>query len=213
MKMLRLEFDLQHHLVLSRKNPFEHALIRLILSTLATSMEIMNFKKKDMKRKGNSLLIQFHGEKKRISPLDKETHELINSVEGEKPFQLSEQEIDEIVSKYSPRDKKYNAKSLRNAMFLFLKDSSLFEVKLEELSQEELLDFMLDFNPLYSGSWLDEEGLREFVLNYSALSKITDPKRISEETGIEESFVSSTLQSGKSIFLLAKKFDNERFIS
>lgn len=213
MKMLRLEFDLQHHLVLSRKNPFEHTIIRLILSTLASSREIVNLKKKDIKRKGDSFLIQFHGEKTRISPLDKETHELINSVEGEKPFQLTEQEIDEIVSKYSPKDKKYDAKSLRNAMFLFLKDSALFEVELEELSQEELLDFMLDFNPLYSGSWLDEEGLREFVLNYSALNKITDPKRISEETGIEESFVSSTLQSGKSIFLLAKKFSNERFIS
>ncbi|MDI9610089.1 MAG: hypothetical protein QFX36_02050 [Archaeoglobales archaeon] len=213
MEMLRLEFDLQHHLVLSRKDPFEHTLIRLILSTLATSAEIANLKKRDLKQKGSLCSVRFHGEKARISPLDKETHDLINSLKGEKPFELNETEIDELVSKYSPKDKKYSAKSLRKAMIIFLKDSALFEVNLESLNQKELFDFMLDFNPLYSGSWLDDDGLREFVLNYSALNDIADPKRISEEIGVEESFVSSTLQSGKSIFLLAKKFDSERFIS
>jgi hypothetical protein len=212
MEMLRLEFDLQHHLVLSRKNPNDHALIRLILSTLATSKEIANLTKKDLKRKGEAYSIQLFGEKRRISPLDEQTFNLINSIEGEKPFNLKEGEIDEIVSRYSPKDRKYTAKSLRKAMIAFLNDSSLFGIQIESLSSKELEDFMNDFNPLFSGVWLDEEGLRDFVLNYSTLNNITDPRKIAEETGIEESFVVSALKSEKSIFSLAKKFDSERFI-
>ncbi|MCR8454682.1 MAG: hypothetical protein NDP13_06820, partial [Crenarchaeota archaeon] len=101
MEMLRLEFDLQHHLVLSRKNPSDHALIRLILSTLATSTEIINLNKKDMRKKGSSYSIQLLGKRKRISPLDEQTFNLINSIEGDKPFRLTENQIDEIVAKYS----------------------------------------------------------------------------------------------------------------
>ncbi len=212
MEMLRLEFDLQHHLVLSRKNTYDHALLRLILSTLATSKEIANLTKSDLKRKGKAYSIQLFGERRRISPLDEQTFHLINSMEEEKPFNLKEKDIDEIVSKYSPKDRKYTAKSLRKAMITFLNDSSLFGIQVETLSSKELEDFMNDFNPLFSGVWLDEEGLREFVLNYSVLNKITDPRTIAEETGIEENFVASALKSEKSIFSLAKKFDSERFI-
>ncbi|MCS7143930.1 MAG: hypothetical protein NZ879_02790 [Archaeoglobaceae archaeon] len=213
MEMLRLEFDLQHHLVLSRKSPKDHALIRLILSTLATSKEIENLTKKDIKKKGNSYSIQLLGEKKRSSPLDEETFNLINAIEGEKPFKLNEKSIDEIISRYSPKDKKYTAKSLRKAMITFLKDSALFEVDLENLSSEELENFMIDFNPLFSGTWLDEDGLRDFILNYSVLNNLSDPKSIAEEIGIEESFVASALEGGESIFSLAKKFERKRFIS
>lgn len=213
MEMLRLEFDLQHHLVLSRKSPIDHALIRLILSTLATSKEIANLTKKDIKRKGKSYSVQLFGEKRRYSPLDEQTFNLINSLECEKPFKLDEKDIDEIVSKYSPKDRKYNAKSLRKAMITFLKDSALFDVDLESLSSKELEDFMQDFNPLFSGAWLDEDGLREFILNYSVLNNISDPKSIAEEIGLEESFVASTLESEKSVFFLAKKFESKRFIS
>lgn len=213
MDMLRLEYDLQHHLVLSRKNPNDHALIRLILSTLATSTEIINLNKKDMKKKGDSYSIQLLGKRKRISPLDEQTFNLINAIADEKPFRLTETQIDEIVARYSPKDRKYNAKSLRKAMITFLKDSALFDVNIEDLNLKELEDFMIDFNPLFSGVWLDEDGLRDFILNYSVLNDISDPKVIAEETGIEESFVASTLDSGKSIFFLAKKYDSERFIS
>lgn len=213
MDMLRLEYDLQHHLVLSRKNPNDHALIRLILSTLATSTEIINLNKKDMKKKGDSYSIQLLGKRKRISPLDEQTFNLINAIADEKPFRLTETQIDEIVARYSPKDRKYNAKSLRKAMITFLKDSALFDVNIEDLNLKELEDFMIDFNPLFSGVWLDEDGLRDFILNYSVLNNISDPKVIAEETGIEESFVASTLDSGKSIFFLAKKYDSERFIS
>lgn len=213
MEMLRLEFDLQHHLVLSRKNLNDHALIRLILSTLATTMEIANLSKTDLKKKGKTCTVQLLGEKRRVSPLDEHTFNLINAIEGEKPFKLKEKDIDEIVSRYSPKDRKYTAKSLRKAMITFLKDSALFEVSLESLSSKELEDFMIDFNPLFSGTWLDEDGLRDFVLNYAVLNNISDPKSIAEETGLEESFVASALKNGKSIFSLAKKFDSERFIS
>lgn len=213
MEMLRLEYDLQHHLVLSRKNPNDHALIRLILSTLATSTEIINLNKKDIKKKGSSYSIQLLGKRKRISPLDEQTFNLINAIQGDRPFQLTENQIDEIVAKYSPKDRRYNAKSLRRAMIIFLKDSALFDVNIEDLNLKELEDFMIDFNPLFSGVWLDEDGLRDFILNYSVLNNISDPKVIAEETGLEESFVASTLDSGKSIFFLAKKYDSERFIS
>lgn len=211
--MLRLEFDLQHHLVLSRKNPHEHAVIRLILSALATAREIANLSKSDLRRKGKAYSIQLFGEKRRVSPIDEQTFKLVSEIEGDKPFSLlKEKDLDEIVSKYSPRDKKYDAKSLRRAMITFLKDSSLFEIDFENLSSKELEDFMSDFNPLFSGVWLDEEGLRDFVLNYSTLNNIADPKVIAEETGIEESFVASALESGKSLFFLARKYDGERFI-
>ncbi|MEM0329967.1 MAG: hypothetical protein QXW84_01165, partial [Archaeoglobaceae archaeon] len=160
-----------------------------------------------------SYSIKLLGKRKRISPLDEQTFNLINSIEGDKPFRLTENQIDEIVAKYSPKDRKYNAKSLRKAMITFLKDSALFDVDIEDLNLKELEDFMIDFNPLFSGVWLDEDGLRDFILNYSVLNNISDPKVIAEETGIEESFVASTLQDGKSIFFLAKKYDSERFIS
>ncbi|MDK2796176.1 MAG: hypothetical protein PWQ22_273 [Archaeoglobaceae archaeon] len=212
MEMLRLEFDLQHHLVLSRKNASDHALIRLILSTLATTAEIANLSKRDLRRSGKRYFVQLFGEKCRISPLDEQTFKLISEIQDEKPYKLKEEEIDKIVSRYSPKDRKYTAKSLRRAMITFLKDSALFEVKFESLDFDELEDFMNDFNPLFSGVWLEEEGLRDFILNYSTLNNISDPKIIAEETGIDESFVASVLRSEKSIFSLAKKYDSERFI-
>lgn len=213
MKMLKLEYDLQHHLILSRRNLTDHLIIRLILSALATPKEIANLSRRDLKQKGKKYSVQLLGEKKRISPLDEQTFTFLSSMEGDKLFKLSEKEIDDIVSKYSPKDKKYNARSLKKAMIMFLKDSALFELSFETLSTKELEDFMYDFNPLYSGAWLDEEGLREFVLNYALLNNITDPEKIAEETGLEKEFIASTLKDEKSIFFLAEKFDSKRFIS
>jgi hypothetical protein len=56
MDFLRLEFDIQHHLVMSRRNGYDHALIRLILSTLAEPEEIASLSKKDFRFKKDSLL-------------------------------------------------------------------------------------------------------------------------------------------------------------
>lgn len=210
--MLRLEFDLQHHLVLSRKLDFDHAIIRLILSALATPEEIANLSKSSLKLKGDIFSVQLSGVRKRISPIDEKTYKIIMAMEKERPFELREEEIDSIVAKYSPKDKKYTAKSLRNAMITFLKDASLFELEFEKLSQKELYDFMLDFNPVYSGSWLDDEGLQDFVLNYSLLNNLSDPKVIANELALDEKFVAEIMKSGKSIFSLTKRFDSEKFI-
>lgn len=204
MDMLRLEFDLQHHLILSKRNNFDHALIRLILSTIATPYEIANLSKKDLKVSKGSFTVHFiHG---RFSPIDEETFRIVKSLEKEKPFELKEKEMDEIVAKYSPKDRKYTTRSLRKAMVNYLKDASFFEVDIEKLRLEELLNFMLDFNPLYSGSWLDEDGLREFVLNYSAINGIDDARKIAEETGIDYEFVAKVMRTEKSLFTLADKF-------
>lgn len=202
--MLRLEFDLQHHLVLSKKNKFDHALIRLVLSTIATPQEIANLSKKDLKVSKGSFVVQFvHG---RLSPIDEETFRIVKSLEKERPFELKESEMDEIVSKYSPKDRKYTTRGLRKAMINYLTDASFFGIEVERLKPEELLNFMLDFNPLYSGSWLDEDGLKEFVLNYSEINGIEDARRVAEETGIDYEFVSRVMKTEKSIFALANKF-------
>ncbi|MEM2176768.1 MAG: hypothetical protein QXN34_05505 [Archaeoglobaceae archaeon] len=212
MKMLRLEFDLQHHLVLSRRLDFDHAIIRLILSALATPEEIANLSKSNLKFKDEVFSVQLSGVRKRISPIDEKTYHIIMRMEKERPFELNEEEIDSIVAKYSPKDKKYTAKSLRSAMITFLKDASLFDLEFEKLSQKELFDFMLDFNPVYSGTWLDEEGLQEFVLNYSSLNNLSDPKVIAKELALDEKFVAEVIKSGKSIFSLTKRFNSEKFI-
>jgi hypothetical protein len=115
--------------------------------------------------------------------------------------------MDEIVSRYSPRDRKYTAKSLRKAMVKFLRDASFFDIEFEELDIEKLRDFMEDFNPLYSGAWLDEDGLTEFILNYSIVNKIEDPEKISEETGLDREFVSEVIKTGKSLFSYIGKFE------
>ncbi|MEM1998947.1 MAG: hypothetical protein QW127_03995, partial [Archaeoglobaceae archaeon] len=51
-----------------------------------------------------------------------------------------------------------------------------------------------------------EEGLKEFVLNYSAINRIEDAKRVAEETGIDYEFVSQVMGTEKSLFVLADKF-------
>ncbi|MDW7990192.1 MAG: hypothetical protein RMH75_05975 [Archaeoglobaceae archaeon] len=213
MELLRLEFDLQHHLVLSRRDDYHHALIRLILSTLASPLEIANLSLKNFKIKDGVFIVRFSGFKSRISPIDQETFRIVESLKRDRPFEIEEKEMDEIVSRYSPKDRRYTAKSLKKAMVNFLKDASLFNLDFERLSLKELCDFMEDFNPLYSGTWLDEDGLKEFILNYSVFNKIYDSKKIAEETGVDGDFVSEVMRTGKSVFSLARKFDSKKFIS
>lgn len=204
MNLLRLEFDIQHHLVLSRKNDFDHALIRLILSTLANPFEIASLNKKDFRVSKGVFTVRFA--QGRLSPIDEETFRLVKSLKKERPFELEEDKMDEIVAKYSPRDRKYTAKGLRKAMIDYLKDASFFELEIERLESKELINFMFDFNPLYSGCWLDEEGLKEFILNYSTINGIDDARRVSEETGIDYEFVSEVMRTEKSLFVLADRF-------
>ena len=205
MNMLRLEYDIQHHVVLSRKNSKDHALIRMIVSTLSTPEELSNLNKKDFKKvKGRKLefyTVKLNSSgKSRISPVDEKTYNLIMSLEDNKPFEYSRDEINSIVSKYSPTDRKYCANNLRSAMLRFLRDASLFEVDIEDLQDyETLYAFMMDFNPLYSGIWEleDDEIAEDFILNYATLNKIEDARIIAEELGESEERVKKILESGK----------------
>ncbi|RLI76865.1 hypothetical protein DRP04_12200 [Archaeoglobales archaeon] len=203
MDMLRLEYDIQHHLVLSKRHLRDHALIRTIISTLSTSAELKNICKRDL-RKVRGKNFEFHTIKlsspsrTRISPIDQKTYEILMSLNTSKPFQLSEEKIDEIVSKYSPADRKYNVKSLRKAMIRLLQDATLFEVEFEKLSLEEMYAYMLDFNPIYSGVWEfdDEEDVEEFILNYADLTG-SNAESIASKLGKDEDYVRKILESGK----------------
>ncbi len=203
MKMLRLEYDIQHHLVLSRRVPREHAVIRMIVSTLSTPEELVNLRRRDFRRvKGRefeffTVNLRAAG-RSRVSPVDAKTHDLVTSL-GDRPFDMREEEIDEIVRKYSPADRKYDAKKLRNAVRSLLKDASLFEIDFERMKDiEELYAFMLDFNPIYTDVWelSDEEGYEEFVLSFAEIHG-RDAGMIASQLGESEEKIRKILSSGK----------------
>ncbi len=177
MDMLRVEFDIQHHLVLSRKNARDHALIRMIVATLSTADELINVRKRDFRRVSGKEFEYYtvrlqSGGRSRVSPVDEKTYELVMGFDSGRPFEMEKEKIDEIVARYSPADRRYDAEKLRKAVMKLLKDASLFEVEVERLDVEEMYAYMLDFNPLYSGLWEldDEEGAEEFILGYAELS-------------------------------------------
>lgn len=206
MDMLRVEYDIQHHLILSKKKLIDHALIRMIIATLSTPTELSNIRKSDFKAKRGKKLDYFtvrltERGRSRISPVDRKTYEIVQLLPS-KPFNMSESEMDEIVGKYSPPDKRYNCKRLREAVRLILKDSDFFGAK-KLKSVEEEYAFMLDFNPLYSGFWdlEDEEGIEDFVLSYSEVSGVRDSRKIADDTGIDEEIVRRVLESGRKSLL------------
>ncbi len=203
MDLLRLEYDIQHHILLSRKNLRDHAIIRLIVATLSTPDELLNLKKKDFRKvKGKDF--EFYTVKLksargvRISPVDEKTYKIIMSL-NDGVLNLTREEIDSIVKKYSPSDRSYNAESLRNAVIKILRDSSFFEIEFESIKDvETLYAFMLDFNPLYSGVWdEDEECIEDFILNYSMLTGIRDVNRIAEDLCEDSKKVERALKSGR----------------
>lgn len=205
MDLLRTEYDIQHHLVLSKKNTLHHALIRMIVSTLSTPEELLNLRKRDFRfNKGKKLeyytvKLSEKG-KSRISPVDRKTFEIIQTMPSQ-PFRMSEDEMDKIVAMYSPPGKKYNCKRLKEAVESILLDSDLFRMNLRD--NEDKYAFMLDFNPLYSGFWdlEDEEGVEDFILSYSEVTGTKDWRRISDETGIEVEVVRRVIESGKKSIL------------
>jgi hypothetical protein len=200
MNLLRLEFDVQHIAVLSRKVQEEHALIRLILSTLATPEEIENVTKKDLRIVGKEgsrfYSIRFTGRKTRISPLDEKTYSIVREIcknKGSKQriFNYSRDEMDRIVEKYSPKDRKYNTRKLREAVTEILKDCMLFmdEDYVKDLREganlDRVADFLQDFHPMYSGMWDmdDDEVAKDFVLTYSAMTGISDAEKLADVIG------------------------------
>jgi|Deesub1362A_J573_1020465.scaffolds.fasta_scaffold00301_36 hypothetical protein len=205
MQNLRLEYDIQHHIVLSRKNVLHHALIRTIVSTLSTPEELMNLRKKDLGRMKNggeeffTVKLRSAG-KTRFAPLDKRTREIILSL-NDRPFNMSKEEIDRIVGLYSPKDRKYNSEKLRKAVITFLRDASLFDLDLEDVKGDivKLHAYMLDFNPLYTGMWDldDDEVAEDFILNYVALNNIRNASIVAKELGESEERIRKIMESGK----------------
>ncbi len=201
-KMLRLEYDIQHHLVLSRKNPKDHAIIRLIVATLSTPEEIANVRKKDLRvfsgKQFTFKVIKLRsGRKSRLSPLDDKTYNILNTLNDE-PFKM-ENDIDNIVKKYSPKDRKYDADKLRNAVMDLLNDAALFDVKFDKLKNiEDIYAYMLDFNPLYSGLWdfEDDESVEEFILNYAGFNG-KSAEQIAKDLDEDVERVKKILRSGK----------------
>uniref|UniRef100_A0A7C2S3Y0 Uncharacterized protein n=1 Tax=Archaeoglobus fulgidus TaxID=2234 RepID=A0A7C2S3Y0_ARCFL len=205
MDLLRTEYDIQHHLVLSRRNVLHHALIRMIVSTLSTPEELLNLRKKDFRiNKGKKMeyytVKLIEKGKIRISPVDRRTFEIIRSMPPQ-PFRMGEDEMNEIVGLYSPPGKKYNCRSLRKAVESILSDSDFFGMNLR--NDEERYAFMLDFNPLYSGLWdlEDEEEVEDFILSYSEVTGTRDWRKISDEIGIEPEVVRRVIESGKKSIL------------
>ncbi len=200
-ELLRIEYDIQHLLILSKRNLRDHLVIRMIVATLSTSEELSNLRKKDFRKfKGKeyefyTVRLKSAG-KTRISPVDNKTYEIAIKLND---FNFTENEIDSIIGKYSPKDKRYDAEKLRKAVIKILKDASLFEIDFEEIRDiETLYMYMIDFNPLYSGIWdEDEECIEDFILNYSEITGIKDASKIATEIGYDFKKVEEILKSGK----------------
>lgn len=208
-RLLQLEFDIQHINVLSRKNNSEHAVIRLIISSLATSEEIRNLRKENIRTKSqNSIVILESLGNSRVSPIDDKTYTVLNNLtkklsKKEKIFSYTEEDLDDIVDKYSPVRKKYRVGKLREAVMEILNDCMLFNDKnyvddlIKGKNSSGLLEFLNDFHPLYAGTWDiedDDDVAREFILSYSSYTGIEEPERIAKETGEDKERVSKFLE-------------------
>jgi|Deesub1362A_J573_1020465.scaffolds.fasta_scaffold00363_33 hypothetical protein len=198
---IQLEEDIQQIAVLSRKVPEEHALIRLILSALATTEELENLVKKDIRkfeREGinyYSVRLTAAG-KTRIAPIDPTTYNVLVEITRDKSgrqriFSYSPTDMDNIIRKYSPRYRKYDAKSLRDAVSKILRDCMFFDDEdyvrdlLEGENFEKVTDFLYDFHPLFSGMWdLDDDDVAEdFIATFSRRTGISDPEEIARIIG------------------------------
>lgn len=207
-RLLQLEFDIQHINVLSRKDSKEHAAIRLIISSLATPEEIQSFKKDNIGTEPDDPTISLNSPgKSRISPVDENTYKVLSNITKEmskkdKVFSFTEEELDEIVNKYSPIRTKYHVEKLRKAVIEILNDCMLFGGKdyvddlIKGKNSQGLIDFLYDFHPLYTGTWDiegDDDVAREFIQSYSSYTGVYEPEKIAEETGESTERVSKFL--------------------
>ncbi len=195
-ELVELEEDLQYITVASRKNLKEHALIRLILSTLADVEEINNVTKKDLEiRRINSKEIFAvnlrKGGRSRKAPVDKKTYNILQELSKgytrrQRIFDYTRDEIDEIIAKYSPKSKRYGIKELKRGVMKILGDN-LFNLdarNIFSMNFHELFDFLSDFHPMFSGMWdLDKDDVaydyflmlskRYGIDSYSEISKLS----------------------------------------
>ena len=198
---IQLEEDIQQIAVLSRRTPEEHALIRLILSTLATPDELENLVKRDIRKFERDGLSYYSvrltsSGKTRIAPIDATTYAILMEISKdksgrEKIFNLSSEDMDEVVRKYSPASRKYDVKSLRNAVSKILRDCMFFDDEdyvdnlIHGENLQKVTDFLYDFHPMFSGMWdLDDDDVAEdFIETFSRRTGIHDPEEIARMIG------------------------------
>ena len=193
-ELLVKEFDIRYINAVSRKNLKEHAMIRLIISALATPEEIANVTRGDIRAVNNVYTVKLNnGRKTRISPIDAKTYEVLLEVSKDKSrrqriFDYSKREMDEIVKKHSPANRVYDVMKLRSAVIDILRDCLFFEHDyvsdlISGVNFEGVLDFVYDLHPMFSGVWDldDDEVAEDFLENYIALIGERDAKKIAED--------------------------------
>ncbi len=198
MDLLQLEFDIRYINAVSRKVLEEHALIRLIISALATPNELENLVKRDfriMNRNGEAIYTVklTSGGRSRVAPIDERTYDIVmnicrNKGGRQKVFNYTKDEINKIVEKYSPAGRKYNALKLRDAVVEILRDCLFFDHDyvsdlLNGVNLDGVVDFLYDSHPMFSGMWDldDDEVAEDFIMNYTAMTGIRDARKIAEE--------------------------------
>ncbi len=184
-ELMRLDFDIHHISVMSRKSKLHHGMVRLVISTLATPEEIENLVKRDIRknRSGRMYSVRLtRAGKSRIAFIDDRTHDVLMELcEGkkgrEKVFPFSREEMDSIVEMYSPPGRAYGVEGLREAVIKILRDCSFFGEDyissiVEGREAEKVADFLEDFHPFFSGMWdlEDEEVAEDFLKAYSEVT-------------------------------------------
>jgi len=201
-ELMRLDFDIHHISVTSRRSSLHHGMVRLIISTLATGDEVENLVKKDVRKNpdssGRYVVRLISAGKSRIAYVDRRTHSILMEIcrdkkNRERVFPFSREEMDSILETYSPPGKRYNVDSLRKAVIKILKDCSFFDedyvsMMLEGKTEGKLADFLEDFHPFFSGMWDldDDEVAADFVKLYSEITGISSPDKIAEVLGESE---------------------------
>ncbi|RLI74524.1 hypothetical protein DRP04_14580, partial [Archaeoglobales archaeon] len=209
--LLQLEFDIRYINAVSRKVLEEHALVRLIISALATPDELQNLVKRDfrvMNRNGETIYTVklTSAGRSRIAPIDERTYEIVmdickNKGSRQRVFNYTKDEIDKIVEKYSPANRKYNALKLREAVKEILRDCMFFDHDyvsdlLNGVNLDGVIDFLYDSHPMFSGMWDldDDEVAEDFIMNYMTMTGIRDAKKIAEVIGESEERVARLMR-------------------
>ncbi len=199
-ELIMVEEDLQHICISSRKDLKEHALIRLILSTLASYEEIENFTRRDL-GVANSIyyVVLRSGGKSRKSPVDERTFYVLKEVtksSKKKVFDFTKEEIDKIFEKYSPPNRKYDYERVIRSVKLILKDCLFYEdwfmeKFMEGKNIEWINNFLKDAHPMFSGMWdlEDDEVALDYCEMISKRIGSRDATKISEISNVSEDFV------------------------
>jgi len=193
-ELLIKEFDIRYINAVSRKDLKEHAMIRLIISSLATHEEIYNLTKNDIRSFNGIKTVKLNnGRKTRVAPIDSRTFEVLMEVSKGKSrrqriFDYSKAEMDDIVRKYSPAKRTYDVEKLRSAVIDILRDCQFFEHDyvsdmINGTNFEGVVDFVNDMHPMFSGVWDldDDEVAEDFIENYILLIGERNAEKIAED--------------------------------